>query len=349
MGKAMPESRSSRGRLLMGLVILLVLIGLLLVVLDWRQVRKIIGHADWRPVPLGLIFAAISYGCISYAFAVVNRLFGIRMPQRALVEVGFVSTMLNHLLGAGGAAGFSVRFLIMGQYGNKTSDIVAASLFASYVNSMGMLAILPLGLIYLASRHSLAQATIVGIGVAAVALILVFALATSLIFVGSLRGALLEAARRLVRAITRRDLAPVFAQFDAAVHQALTAAHSKPATGPLLLALTAVDWACSIVTLAFCFQALGTPLQADVLVTGFAIGMTAGVLSMVPGGLGVQESSMAGIYALLGVPIQQAALAAVLFRLVYYLVPYLISLGLYRRLLRGARRASGASVGPLET
>jgi hypothetical protein len=35
------------------------------------------------------------------------------------------------------------------------------------------------------------------------------------------------------------------------------------------------------------------------------------------------------------VPFEQAALATVLFRVVYYLVPFLVSLGFYRRLLRG--------------
>ncbi|MEI2691160.1 MAG: lysylphosphatidylglycerol synthase domain-containing protein [Anaerolineae bacterium] len=55
---------------------------------------------------------------------------------------------------------------------------------------------------------------------------------------------------------------------------------------------------------------------------------------MAPGGLGVQEGSMSGIYALFGVPFQQAVLAAILFRVLYYFVPYLFSLSLYRRLLR---------------
>ena len=70
------------------------------------------------------------------------------------------------------------------------------------------------------------------------------------------------------------------------------------------------------------------------LLTGFSLGITAGFVSLVPGGLGVQEGSMAGIYALLGVPIGVAIVAAILFRIVYYFIPFLASLGFYRRLLR---------------
>lgn len=76
------------------------------------------------------------------------------------------------------------------------------------------------------------------------------------------------------------------------------------------------------------------------LLTGFTLGITAGAVSMVPGGLGIQDGSMAGLYALLGVPLQKAVLASILFRLVYYLVPYLVSLIFYGRLLRQVGRTN---------
>ena len=47
---------------------------------------------------------------------------------------------------------------------------------------------------------------------------------------------------------------------------------------------------------------------------------------------------MAGIYALLGVPFGQAILAAVLFRVLYYLLPYLLILPIYSRLQENAKR-----------
>jgi uncharacterized membrane protein YbhN (UPF0104 family) len=43
---------------------------------------------------------------------------------------------------------------------------------------------------------------------------------------------------------------------------------------------------------------------------------------------------MAGIYALLGVPVRTAVLAAILYRIVYYFLPFFVSLGFYRRLLK---------------
>jgi hypothetical protein len=68
------------------------------------------------------------------------------------------------------------------------------------------------------------------------------------------------------------------------------------------------------------------------LFTGFVIGVMAGVLSALPAGIGVQDGSMAGVFALLGVGFEEAVLAALLFRGVFYVVPYIVSLGFYWRL-----------------
>jgi len=48
----------------------------------------------------------------------------------------------------------------------------------------------------------------------------------------------------------------------------------------------------------------------------------------------VQEGSMAGVYHLLGVPLEQAVLVSFLFRLVYYMIPFGVSLLFYRNILR---------------
>jgi phosphatidylglycerol lysyltransferase len=71
-----------------------------------------------------------------------------------------------------------------------------------------------------------------------------------------------------------------------------------------------------------------------VVLTGFIIGRTVGVISFLPGGLGTQDASTVGVYATYGVPLAQGALAYILFRIIYYFIPFVISLGFYRRLLR---------------
>jgi uncharacterized membrane protein YbhN (UPF0104 family) len=50
---------------------------------------------------------------------------------------------------------------------------------------------------------------------------------------------------------------------------------------------------------------------------------------------------MAGVYALLGAPFGPALLAAVLFRVIYYLIPFAFGLAVYGRLLRKAAHSTG--------
>ena len=331
----MGQTRTAQRRLLAGIALLLVLLGLLVVALDWRDIRKVVGAANWMLVPLALLFSAISYTCMSYGFAVVNRLFGLEVGMQELAKIGFVSQVLNHLLSSGGAAGYSLRLLTMRNRA-KAQEIIAASLFHSYLTTLGMLALLPVGLAYLFFRHPLPKASTAAIGVAALGLMGVFALATLLVFARSFRTRFLGVVGRLGKVVTRHDMNSPLREFDAATSRGVTEFRRRPERIMLVASLVAADWASSAIALAYCFDALGDPLKIGPLITGFALGVSAGVVSMIPGGLGIQEGSMAGIYAVLGVPFQQAVLAAVLFRIVYYFVPYLVSLAFYRRLVRTA-------------
>lgn len=94
------------------------------------------------------------------------------------------------------------------------------------------------------------------------------------------------------------------------------------------------DRSAQLVVLWFCLEGLGIDGEIGVVVTGFAIGIAAGVMSMVSGGIGVQEGSMAGTYALFGMPLEEAIVPALLFRVIFQLVPLGLSMLLYWRVLR---------------
>ena len=102
----------------------------------------------------------------------------------------------------------------------------------------------------------------------------------------------------------------------------------------IIASLIAIDWAFSAAALWFCFRAFDVTLSVGQLISGFVIGTVAGVASMFPGGLGIQEASMTGIFALLGVSFEKAVVASILYRVVYSIVPYLVSLVFYRWILR---------------
>jgi uncharacterized protein (TIRG00374 family) len=194
--------------------------------------------------------------------------------------------------------------------------------------------LLPVSLLYILFSRQLSFGTVLGVSIAAGVLILLLVLASAIIFSERFRGALLRNIGRVVHFIIRRDIANALNDFDNAMTRGVTIIRHHPRVLIPLILVAIGDWAGTAIALWFCFAALGTFMGAGTLITGFSLGITAGFVSMVPGGLGVQEGSLAGIYALFGIPIGTAVLAAILFRIVYYFVPFLVSLGFYRRLLR---------------
>jgi uncharacterized protein (TIRG00374 family) len=317
-------------------VVLFIVAGALIIVLDWREMRHLIGQANWLLFLPAFLLTASSYICLSASLALVFRAFGVRMGLKDLMETGFVANTVTFLMNVGGATGISLQFLLMKRRGLATEDILAPSLFQLYFSSLMLVALLPIGLFNVLASHTLSRRGTLGIGLAAGLLTLLLVAAGILVFSASIRAVIFRGLVRVIHLITRRIVDSQLKDFDVAFNRGITIIGHRPALLVELIGLSVCDWASTTTALWFCFYALGNPVGVGTLLTGFSLGVTAGFVSLVPGGLGVQEGSMAGIYALLGVPIGTAVLAAILFRLVYYFIPFLASLGFYRRLLRAA-------------
>lgn len=328
----MGERATIRSRVIVFLTATVVLLGGLLIISDWEAIRGVIGESNWVYLLPALAITAISYLCLSYSFAEVGRLMGIPIRRHRLAGIGYVSAVLNHLVQAGGVAGYGVRYALMRREGVSLNDVLAASILHFYLTSLAMQAILPLGFVYLFFQATLSRTVSIALGILTAALILIFVAESLLVFRSKTRRATLNWLGRVARRLFRQDLEQGLANFDAAMARGIEGMRKHPKSGVLIGGLVLVDWSGSALALGFCFEALGSPLTPAVLFTGFVIGVMAGVLSALPAGIGVQDASMAGVFALLGVGFEEAVLAALLFRGVFYLVPYLISLGFYWRL-----------------
>jgi uncharacterized protein (TIRG00374 family) len=304
------------------------------IVTDWQEIQNVILAAEWKLIPVAILFTIISYACISYSFAVVSRTLGVKAGQTDLAAIGYVTTVINHVVTSGGVVGYSLRYLLMKQHGISMKKVFTVSVLHFYMTSMVMLGMLPIALATLFSLSTLSTGLSVSLIVAAIIVVLVFFFMTVLVFSESIRSKLMVSLSRIFKALSKRDIEFKVEDFHASLSSGVKALRDQPWRAFSIFALVVVDWLTSAGALWFSFEALGEPVGPAVLMTGFVIGILAGVLSMIPGGIGIQEGSMAGIFALLGVPIEQALLAAVLFRVIYYLLPYLVGLVVFARISR---------------
>jgi uncharacterized protein (TIRG00374 family) len=140
------------------------------------------------------------------------------------------------------------------------------------------------------------------------------------------------------RLVTHRNIEVSLNKFEGAVTEGITKLKKRRSLRLLLAGFVLGDVATTIIALWFCFKALAVPVHVGVLITGFNFGITLTVISFIPGDIGIQEASMAGVFAAFGVPFGHGVLVAILFRVLYYLLPFVLSLGLYWGLVRDTGR-----------
>ncbi len=315
-------------------VVLFVVAGIAVIALDWGEIKRIAVQANWPLLMPAIVFTGFSYACLSYSSVLIFRTFRIDMKFRELLMIGFVANAVTFLLNVGGLTGISLQFALMKRRGLPTEDILAASFFQLYFSGLILIVLLPVGVLNILSNYHQSAGSSLGLGIAATILLLVLITAGVIVFSHAVRTAIFKVAGRVFHFISRRSIDRQLNDFDRTLAHGTELMLKHPRVLLTLFILAIGDWASTVAALWFCFAAMGYGMAVGKLVTGFSLGITAGLISMVPGGLGVQEGSMSAIYALLGVPLGTAVLASILFRVVYYFLPFFVSLGFYRRLLR---------------
>jgi uncharacterized protein (TIRG00374 family) len=329
----MRPARFPQGRLILGILIMGAIFAALLIAADRAVLVEIAQSLDWRSLIPALLLTAFSYFCIGYSFALISQAIGVRMKKRSLIEVGFISNILNNVFATGGIAGYSVRYLMMSAHGVSLKVVIALSLLHFYFISAFMMGILPLSYAYLLHAGQVPPAVAGALGVLTAFIALMLILATLIVFFPPARASLFALGHRCLSAVLHRQHS-ILRQSDEVLTAAVRCLYSNPRRLGAIIGLSFFQWAASVAVLYYCFRALGEAQPVMVVLTGFVVGLMIGVVSLVPGGFGVQEGSMAGVYAMLGVSFEQAVLVSILFRFIYYLGPYFISLTCYGSILK---------------
>ncbi len=306
------------------------------------DVKKFLAVAEdvqplWLLVAIGATVGA--YFCFTGALWTASHIGGHRSGFRELIPTSFVSQAVNNLLSSGGIGGLAIRIYGLGQVGIPPGAAAAISALTTICNDAVSAAGLVVGVVHLVKQGDLtdrAEAGIVALAVVLVSLLVaVFAAARNrrirervIDFVGLY-------AERISRKLgTRGEKVAVAGSFRTDLLGVFEKALARPRHMLKPAAWMAADLAFRILCLGAAFAAIGHPQPLPVLATGFVIGVSAGALSLVPGGIGVIEGSMAAVFSFLGVELEVAAVAVIVFRLAFYVVPLGLVAILFRPLLR---------------
>src|ERR1035437_9578461 len=328
--------QQSRPRLTIIAIGVMLLVGAIIIFLDRNQLRQLLAEkAEWGYLGVAMGFIALSYLLESSSMVVMLRIFDVKLDKFYLLKVGFVSSVLSNLIAL--PASLALRLLVLERHGVTYSQTVGSSMLLSYFKNVVCYILIPISLVYVMFSYPLAFGGIAVMALLIVILLIVIGIATVIIFNERVRTIVLRILGHIWHFFTHRNIEQTLRNFGSSITQGFTKLKQRRKLGLLLTGLVIGDVAAMITGLFFCFKALGIPVHIGVLITGFNFGITLTVISLIPGDMGVQEVSVAGILAIFGVPFSEGVLGSILFRVLYYFVPFLLSLGFYWSLLRETR------------
>lgn len=281
---------------------------------NFQDVINQIRGTPWHIIALALLCMMGGYtALVGYDWSALRYL-GKKLPLPVVFTGGFLGYALGNTIGAGPVTGGAVRYRIYSALGLSAYDIAAIAVFGSLAFGFG--------------------ATLIGFGALAYhphALDTLTSLNATTIRWGSLAIVAACLAALAFLAVSKSEI----------TLRGLTL--RSPSIGIMLgqILFTAVDILLAGITLYLLLPP--SDLGFATFLAVFAAAIFAGVLSHVPGGVGVFETVI--IAALpASVPVDQAAAGLLLYRLIYYLVPFVIALIILA--LSEVRMASGRSMGP---
>ncbi len=295
-----------------------------------------------------LVFSFLSYAAMARSYQGIADLADHRLPFLVWLRITFVSNTVNYVVTSAGLSGFAVRMFLLSQYGVPSGRAVLISLVQTFLTNFTLLFFILGGFTSLLIRQQLAgPALFVATGALAIfGGVLVYALV--LVINRRLRRLTLFWVGRLAHRVLRRfapGRTPRLVRFWRYQHDLDRGIEFLLARKRGMIAPTAwitFDWVLTSGILWAAFRGVSHPLSPGVVMVGFGVGLFFALVSFVPGGLGIMEGSMSAVFVSLGVPLEKAVVAVLIFRLTYHVLPLFVSMFLFGGVFRAARRSLAA-------
>lgn len=281
-----------------------------------------------------------SYLTMAWSYQGIARVAGYPMPFAEMCRITLVANTANYLLSTGGLSGFALRMYLFARRGIPAGSAVLISLVQTLLTNLVLLAFVAWGFVLLLLSHNLVGRELWAAGaLLAVFSAIVVAMCVALVRRKWRRGLFYSITRLVDRVLERvvphrKPRRSTLIRFQHNLNVGFDFLLQRPhdMLGPTIYIV--LDWIFTLLVLSTAFVAIGTPIAMSHVIAGFAIGMFFSIASLVPGGLGVMDGSMAAVFVTLGVQFEQAVVAILIFRAAYYGLPILATLLLAPQMLR---------------
>jgi hypothetical protein len=318
----------------------------LLIAADTRELLNTI--AQIHPARLALPVAATmaSYVAMARSYQGIAHAANVVFPFWEMFKITFVANSMNYVVATGGLSGFAVRLYFFTRRGIGAGTATSISLAQGFITNVSLLLFLVMGFGYLMMSEQLSLTAQLACGILLAALLAVTALALALLFARARRRRIIfvlaQLADRLLHwALPRYKPARTrIWRFQRNLNRGIDFLLDRKQHMVEPTAWITIDWLLTLAILYAAFVCLDYRVPLGVLVIGFAVGLSLSFISIIPGGLGLMEGSMAAVFTTLGVPFETAVVATLIFRVAFHAVPLITSLFFFHGLFVEGRAHS---------
>ncbi len=308
------------------------LAGLVYVVLrlgELEHLAQVLRQTDWRWLPLALVSEALFQGNEGTIYWMMYKIMGYRPRLLHVIALTLAASFVNRIAPSAGMSGTTLFAERMARKGVPPGRTVTVNLARYLLDYGAFLLVLASGLLYLSRHQSLTALEVRAALVFGFIMLTLLALAAILIVKRERLTRVAAWFSRLLNRFGQRVLGrSLLIEKD-------TARHVEEVLAAMALLGRARQKTAALVVMGFfihifdllglwiVFHAIGYPVHLGIMIAGYGLGYLAGFISLVPSGLGVFEATMTAVYKSLGLPLEVAALATLLYRLFSLWVPLL--------------------------
>jgi hypothetical protein len=266
--------------------------------IDTAEVLAALARTPREVLAMAAGFTVVSYLVLTFYDALALRKLGLSVPYRTTALASYTSFAISFTLGFPLVTAGTVRYWIYSRRGLRPGEVAKLTLIVGLTFWLGMAAVLGASLIYAApALASLARATPLAMQAIGVGVLLL--VAGYLVWVrGGRRGVSVKGWR-------------------------LEMPGARLSTAQILIGVADV---CAASAVLYVLLPAGHGVPFEVFLAIYVFAAAVGIVSHLPGGVGAFEATM--LIGLASLPREPVLGALLLFRLIYYIAPFILALAL---------------------
>ncbi|TDM24252.1 bifunctional lysylphosphatidylglycerol flippase/synthetase MprF [Macrococcoides canis] len=255
--------------------------------IDFKSTMTAFKHLDSIQLALLIFSGLISVSILSlYDFVLAKRL-NMEIKYLKLFNVSFIANALNAVIGFGGMIGAGLRLLTYRNYTEDDKTLIKV-ISMMLLSMISGMSILSLGILFniFPNTHAFDQYTWYRIGIFIITLYL-----------------------------------PIYL-----IYTFIKPVSNDKFLGLIFTLVSSIEWLAASGVFYLIFKFIHIDVQYSLIIGIFVIAALAGLLSMVPGGFGAFDLMILIGFKSIGISEEKILLALVIYRTVYYFVPFLVAM-----------------------